>query len=93
MRSTDARERRQGAKQKNAKQSALRGCFLCVHVPEHSPLGHLLAHWEGSRVVLEVLVQQVAVEQLRVQRVVVARALGWLVGGVVAIRHRRAAGQ
>ena len=60
---------------------------MCVHVAERSPLGHLLKHWEGSRVVLEALEQQEAVEILRVQRVVVARALGWLVVGVVAIRH------
>jgi len=52
---------------------------VCVHVAERSPLGHLLLDWEGSRVVLEVLGQQLAVETLRVQRVVVARSLGWLV--------------
>ena len=52
---------------------------MCVHVAERSPLGHLLLDWEGSRVVLEALAQQDAVENLRVQRVVVARALGWLV--------------
>ena len=81
MRKTDATEREQGgeAEQRKAKR-AERGCFLCAHVAERSPLGHLLKHWEGSRVVLEVLAQQLAVESLRVQRVVVARALGcWLV--------------